>query len=81
MITSILSCDSDIIISSGDKSDSRKCTFFTSNSIPIPKLSAVSDMAHDNPPPPKTFIALMHFSSLASKIASMINFSINGSGI
>ena len=60
-ITSILSWDSDIIISSGAKSDSRRCTFFTSNSIPIPKLSAVSDIAQDNPPPPKSFIALMQF--------------------
>ena len=38
-------------------------------------------MAHDNPPPPKSFIALIQFSFLASSIASIINFSINGSGI
>ena len=54
---------------------------FTSSSIPIPKESAVSDTAHDKPPPPRSFIALIHFSSRASKIASMISFSINGSGI
>ena len=49
--------------------------------MPIPKLSAVSDIAQERPPPPKSFIALMQFSSRHSKIASMINFSINGSGI
>ena len=57
------------------------CTLSTSNSIPIPKLSAVSETAQDNPPPPKSFIALIHFSFLASRIASIINFSMKGSGI
>ena len=38
-------------------------------------------MAQDKPPPPKSFIALIHFASRASRIASMINFSIKGSGI
>ena len=57
------------------------CTLSTSNSIPIPKLSAVSEIAQDNPPPPKSFIALIHFSFLASRIASIINFSMKGSGI
>ena len=45
------------------------------------KTLGSSEIAHDKPPPPKSFIALIHFSFLASRIASMINFSINGSGI
>ena len=81
VIINILSCDSEIIISSGNNPDSLVCTLLTSNSIPIPKLSAISETAHDNPPPPKSFIALMQFSFLASRIVSMINFSMKGSGI
>ena len=57
------------------------CTLLTFSSIPIPRLSAVSEIAHDKPPPPKSFIALIQCSFLASMIASIINFSINGSGI
>ncbi len=81
VITSILSWDSEIIISVGDIPVSLLCTRATSNSIPTERASAVSDIAHERPPPPKSFIAFMQPLSRASSIASITSFSIKGSGI
>ena len=61
VIINILSCDSDIIISSGCIPGSLVCTLSTSISIPIPKVSAVSETAQDNPPPPRSFNALIRW--------------------
>ena len=41
-ISSILSCDSDIIISVGDMSSSRRFTLLSSTSTPVPPLEAIS---------------------------------------
>ncbi len=81
VISNILSCDSEIIISLSPMSFCFKCIFDNSISNPFFRLSAVSDRQHDNPPPPRSFMALTHFFSMASRVHSCRIFSKNGSGI
>ena len=78
-MASILSCDSEAIIWGGVMLLSRVCTVSVSIVMPIPRVSAVSDVAQASPPPPKSLRALIYGRS--SSTASITIFSMNGSGI
>ncbi len=76
---SMRSCDSDIRISAGVMSCSRRCTASRSTSMPIPALAAHSDVAHEIPAPPRSWIPTTRSRSYSSRQASMSCFSSNGS--
>ena len=79
-ISSILSCDSDVMISAGVMSGSRSVILPNSTSTPVPPFHATSERADERPPPPRSFIPLIVWPSTASVIASRMSFLVNGAG-
>ena len=69
------------MISFGDRPVTFVCTDDNSISNPFLTKWDNSDKQHDNPPPPRSFIALMQLLFTASIVASINNFSKKGSGI
>ena len=79
MANTILSCDSDSIISYGVIPSSLSGIFSRSIHEPFPPLSAISDRQHVSPPPPRSFTPWMSRVSKSSYVASITRFLVNGS--
>ena len=78
---SIRSCDSEIMISNGSMSASRRGTRRTSRSIPRPPLAAISDDDEVRPAAPRSWSATSSPASSSSSEHSSSLLSSNGSPI
>jgi hypothetical protein len=78
-IASIRSCDSLIITSKGSMPGSRRGIASSSIRIPVPALSAVSEVAQVTPPAPRSWSPTTSRPRIRSSDASMRSFSANGS--
>ena len=75
----IRSCDSDIRISSGASEESRSGTRSSQTCMPPSPAEASSDVAHDRPAPPRSWIPTTISSANSSRVHSISSFSWNGS--
>ena len=78
---SILSCDSEIMISNGSMSASRRGTLSTATSIPTPPAEAISAEDEVRPAAPRSWRATSKPRSSSSRQHSISFFSSNGSPI
>ena len=75
----IRSCDSLIKISSGDRVESRSGTRSRSTCIPPSPALANSEVAHESPAPPRSWMPATNPAANSSRVHSISNFSMNGS--
>ena len=75
----IRSCDSLIRISSGASVESRSGTLSSSTCMPPSPALASSDVAHESPAPPRSWIPATSPAAKISSVHSMSSFSMNGS--
>ncbi len=75
----IRSCDSLIRISSGASEESRSGTRSSEIRIPPSPALASSDVAHDRPAPPRSWMPATTPAAKSSSVHSMSSFSMNGS--
>ena len=78
--SSMRSCDSDVMISSGVMPSSLTLTLESSTSAPVSPFDATSERAVESPPPPRSFMPCSFPVAATSMSASSSSFFMNGSG-